>query len=403
MGVVEMKSDASEFMLEEYKQIATAYYDLHSQHNELVKFYLTMVALPASVLAIVIQFMGNKTLDPNSVVFTINKFGLSILIAVLLGLSVAGFGVLLALITTRAESLLYVRTVNCVRRYFVEKDKAGNIKPYLVVPDFDAFPPFNEGIMSRAFWNIFIVATINSVVVFVTLYTMLALLESVVAIHVAILASFVMFVVQLILYYTAMQKKENEYRVKFRSGYPDTRKIGIDLDGVLGDLAGAVIEEIRIKLDREVKREEINSHDLSACLKLTSREIKDVFTSDVFVRMNPCSDARSGLRALYQKGWVIHIITDRFWSDDDWEVARDWLKRHDFEYDHLNLVRGKDKAEYAKVHGISVFVEDNVGTVREISKVCDKAYLLDRTYNKGSLPRNVSRVASWDSIIESLE
>ena len=45
----------ADFMLEEYKQIANGYQDLHAQQNELIKFYLTLVAVPASVLAVVAQ------------------------------------------------------------------------------------------------------------------------------------------------------------------------------------------------------------------------------------------------------------------------------------------------------------------------------------------------------------
>jgi hypothetical protein len=117
-----MSDKSTQFMLEEYQQIANAYQDLHAQHNELVGSYLTMVALPASILAIVAQLVRIQS-GANAVLLgTVSDVALPILIGLMVVLCFVGLSVTMALVTTRAEALLYVRTVNCVRRYFVEKD-----------------------------------------------------------------------------------------------------------------------------------------------------------------------------------------------------------------------------------------------------------------------------------------
>jgi uncharacterized HAD superfamily protein len=136
---------------------------------------------------------------------------------------------------------------------------------------------------------------------------------------------------------------------------------------------------------------------------LTSEQVRRIFSSgEVFDAAVPQDHAKTALYRLWHNGWAIHIVTDRFWRKKDRELARKWLEKHGFKWDYLRLVRAREKADYCDGEGISIFVEDNYDTAVSLSPVCDRVFLLDRSYNKGDLPENVARVDGWRDIEQSL-
>jgi uncharacterized HAD superfamily protein len=398
-----MSDKTADFMLEEYKQIANAYQDLHAQQNELVKSYLTVVAIPASVLTVAAQLVGIENIDPETLLGTIASVGMPILLILITVLCLVGLAVVLALVAIRAEALLYVRTVNCVRRYFVERDPRGNLKQYLVLPDYDTSPPFWEGARARSFWNVTIVALLNSAIAFATLLSWAQwaghegwLLPGI--------GCILWLILQELLHFRILNQTEKNYKEKFTGPFmPGDKVIGIDLDGVLNDLAGAVIDVAQAEFGLAIDRSDITSHRLEKCTGLTPEQVHGIFASPkTFEEAAPLADARVALEHLFGQGWTIHILTDRFWGKLDWRLARAWLSKHGFKWNHLNLVRAQDKAEYSEVHGIRLFVEDNYDTAVSLSSVCDKVYLLNQSYNQGNLPANVLRITEWHQIVQDL-
>jgi uncharacterized HAD superfamily protein len=426
-----MVDRTADFMLEEYKQIANAYQDLHTQQNELVKFYLALVAIPASVLAVGAQLLsafentastgsgsasgaistgGASNAINNPIMGSISTVGVPVVFALLIALCLVGVAVLLALVTTRAEALLYVRTVNSVRRYFVEHDPSGRLNRYLSLPHIDTVPRYKEGPGTRPFWNVATVAVLNGAVQFVTLW-FLAQLLGVVATYGVVCTSVLCFVlvlviglVEIICCGLLLNTAEKGYRANF----PDSliegngRLIGIDLDGVLGDLLSEMIKVVEARYDLKLEREKVTCYRLDQCTPLTQAQIKEVFSStDIFCTMRPIADAAECVKRLRREGWIVYVVTDRFWHDPetDLTIAKRWLQQNGFEWDHLELVSGEDKVDYAKKHGITFFVEDNADTVKRLSRVCSSVYLLDWPYNQGYLPANVTRVSTWQVIV----
>jgi uncharacterized HAD superfamily protein len=203
-----------------------------------------------------------------------------------------------------------------------------------------------------------------------------------------------------------LDASEEDYKAKFTEPFcPGPRKkvIGVDLDGVLNDLAGAVIEAAQSRFGVTIDRAAIVSHQLQECTPLKLDQVKDIFSSpDVFEDAQPIEGAKEALDELRGAGWIVHVITDRFWGSDDWTIAKNWLAENGFKWDHLNLVRAEEKAPYAEAHGIEVFVEDNYNTAVSLPSLCERVYLMDRTYNKGVLPGNASRVLGWQQILDEL-
>lgn len=172
--------DASDFMLQEYDQIAQAYFKLGEQLNQWFRNYLSLVALPLTVLGAILQLSRDGEL-PKLTELPELVAGLLLVIGLL------GFLVMIVIIFTRMEMVMYARTINKVREYFAKLDEAdhkasgpdgqatgtdhnqtpGTEQPllgkYLVLPVTDEFPPFYEGNHS-VLMMVFIIGIVNGLI-----------------------------------------------------------------------------------------------------------------------------------------------------------------------------------------------------------------------------------------------
>lgn len=161
-------SAVDDFMLEEYKTIASAHFDLHSGLRQNFRFYLGIVAVPFTVTAVAFK---DQTLS----IFALPD------VLTLLFIVTPSIGLLLFIhmINTRFDIILYTRTVNGVRAYFVARSLTLApplaLSEYLKLPTDKLRPPYREG-PSRAYWWLFcLVALLNSVYAFVAAANFLVL------------------------------------------------------------------------------------------------------------------------------------------------------------------------------------------------------------------------------------
>lgn len=143
-----------DFLLEEYKQIAQAFFALHNQKNQLLKYYLTLMTIGTTLISIGLQII--PSLFP-SFEAIISKDMLSILVMFLAFLGIIIFN---SIVGVRHDMLLYARTVNEVRNYFATKNK--QIKSYLVLPLSSLEPSFWESPIRYFFWEVTLVGMVNS-------------------------------------------------------------------------------------------------------------------------------------------------------------------------------------------------------------------------------------------------
>lgn len=177
------------------------------------------------------------------------------------------------------------------------------------------------------------------------------------------------------------------------------KELGVDLDGVLGDLAGSLIKIAWQKYHRNIAREDITCYQLEACTGLTREQLDEIFRSaPVFRDMEPIQNAREVLDRLKSRGWQIHIVTHRNHGNAGRRTAQAWLEKNRFPWDVVSLVRAQDKSEFARKHHLSFFIEDNYDTVKDLALVCSKVILLDKPYNQGPAIMNVVRVTTWQQI-----
>lgn len=132
-----MNKDASDFALEEFEKIAGAYFDLGHQINEWFRLYVALIGLPITAFAAFWRF-GDTSWEELAQLIPVVLFIMSLL----------GMIVCAIVVSSRFEMILYARTLNGVRRYFIELDKKKREKPailaHLVLPNSDGTPHFYE-------------------------------------------------------------------------------------------------------------------------------------------------------------------------------------------------------------------------------------------------------------------
>jgi hypothetical protein len=132
----------NDFLLAEYENIAKAFFNAYEITARWFKYYLIILATPFSIIAL-IYHNGNVEFDlfklPNTIAILIFMSGL-----------LCTF-VSCIIINSRMDAILYARTVNGIRKYFVDQEKINsegkqlkNIEEYLVLPTDVNKPPFLE-------------------------------------------------------------------------------------------------------------------------------------------------------------------------------------------------------------------------------------------------------------------
>jgi len=128
-------AEAGDFFLEEYRQIVAAFFDLSRQKSDMFRFYLVLVTIPTSLIAAIFSFEKAQ----------VSILDLPILVnLVLFAVAIAGLIMTAIVVDIRFECILYAKTVNLIRRFFLDASRNQNLSDYLVLPDGDDVPTFYE-------------------------------------------------------------------------------------------------------------------------------------------------------------------------------------------------------------------------------------------------------------------
>lgn len=165
-----MNKDPSDFMLEEYEQIAEAFFGLREQMNQWFRTYLSLMAIPLAIVGAVAQ------LNPSRQMPELTNLP-PLVSVVLLAIAAVGFASVLAIVSVRAEAITYARTINYVRKYFAELSEQQaqiSLRRFLVLPCTDQFPPFYEPFHTM-FMIVIMAGLIDSLLVGVALVNVIPL------------------------------------------------------------------------------------------------------------------------------------------------------------------------------------------------------------------------------------
>lgn len=174
--------------------------------------------------------------------------------------------------------------------------------------------------------------------------------------------------------------------------------LGVDLDGVLGDILAVSVQALNDYFGREVRVEEVRDYDLSRVYGLSREEIREFFAArqDLLEEMPPMPGARLCLEYLYRH-CRLTIITARPPFQED--MTRHWLARYGFPYHDLVLVGSHDKREACRRAGIDLFIDDRLENALMLASEGWPVILFAAPHNRASeLPAGVVRLQGWEAI-----
>jgi hypothetical protein len=197
--------DFTDFLLTEYENIAKAHFNAYDIGARWWKYYFIILAIPFSLIAFLYKA------DPSK----LDLFNLPVSAAlVILFAGIANIFVSYIIVDLKLDSILYARTVNGIRHYFVRqgiKDEliAENNSEYLVLPTSVNKPPF-WSLNSDLFMQTLFLSSANA------LYCCAGFIQIVdMKFYFPNCAIWFLFLItifgQYFLYWRASRKKENSY------------------------------------------------------------------------------------------------------------------------------------------------------------------------------------------------
>jgi len=189
-------------------------------------------------------------------------------------------------------------------------------------------------------------------------------------------------------------------------------KIGIDIDGVIVDIARFMLDYsnkfyydngIITKMNEE-------EYDDNKALGLTKEQTEKFWNTylEFYATKYPARDfACEVIKRLKQKH-DIYIITARNEYGLPKEICgtmqsmvKKWLNDNDIEYDKLIFTKGS-KLPYCLENEVDVMIEDSPYNIEDIATKVP-VLCFDNSYNKKIEGKNITRVYSWYDILSKLE
>lgn len=186
---------------------------------------------------------------------------------------------------------------------------------------------------------------------------------------------------------------------------------GFDLDEVLMDFNGALGPWHNRNYGTNYQKHEIFSFNLEKIWGCTVEEaiqrVLEFFNSPEHWNAEPIAGAVSGIRKLTEQ-YGLYVVTAK--PEELREKTLEWISLHfpkmfDEVYftNHFSGSNPKrSKSEVCHELGIEVFVDDALHNAEEIASAGIPVLLLDTPWNQGEVKYPITRVFSWEEIVERL-
>jgi len=429
----------TKFLLAEYDHVSQALFDVNKTITQFFQFYLLILTFPITLAGVLFRFAnGSVTLE------SILKSGLATGLAVVFSvIAIVGFCMLVYIVNLRLDSLLYARTCNGVRKYFFQLARV----------------PVEEDLWVRTLPRAIHLPRYRELRFFGAVIFAFGLLDSLYLAGAMVLRDrFVPWgILVAVLVFFVLHAASYQYLVWYREGhYLRTHIIGLDVDGVIGDIVPAFCAGFAKLHRRNVVPESITHIPVHECGPLGIEEAEEhgVFHEPEFWSGMPVI-ARAARRIAELKnvlGFRIHVFTYRPWPNLStlkpaeygawsdliigrwwpfgtgpvtkwllgrrflnrwaiWQLTRRWLRKNGIPYNKLKVEMGNtyladpssrasNRFQLSQRRQIRIFVDDDPAKVRKLANICDLVFLFDQPYNRqqGELPHNVQRVRSWDEL-----
>jgi 5'(3')-deoxyribonucleotidase len=290
-----------DFMLSEYSNIAEAHFKSIETISTFFRYYLLIMTIPISVVAIISQQFG---LSKEQFVNLMTLFKIPISIT-FISISFMGIGMFCYIVNLRLDAVLYARVVNGIRKFFYDKfDEDINLKIRLrVLPQSPQLPPYFE----KSFFLpvVFVFGVMNSLYFFFGLWIVCKIKSGI------IIGSIIFFFLHFLIYLGYSRHRE--------IGYLKSNILGIDIDGVLNKHRKHFCEILRNNVGRNIDPEKILiiPVDEDPNLKISKPDERKVFNDPRYWKEMPvlenASDKIKSLRNIFNL--KIYIFTYRPWPD----------------------------------------------------------------------------------------
>ena len=189
-------------------------------------------------------------------------------------------------------------------------------------------------------------------------------------------------------------------------------RIGVDLDGVLNDVAewhfacgskfclehninigfnpkGYYMEE-QFNLTREENIEFWRQYIFDLLIAIPIRP----YASEVIHKLR-----KDGHKIIILSARDNQFLTHQYSGMIDYYVKA-WLNKYNIEYDEI-IINTNNKREKCLSIGLDLMIEDKASNVNDISKIIP-VMVFDAPYNQGCTGKNVIRVYSWYQIYQEI-
>jgi hypothetical protein len=176
----------------------------------------------------------------------------------------------------------------------------------------------------------------------------------------------------------------------------------IDIDGTVTE-PYYWLERANKYFGRQVNPEDVTAYEIHKVLDIDEGDYNEFY--DLYGKLlHKEAEARFGASEVIKKLYHnhnIHFVTAR--EEIMRDVSLEWLKDHQIPLDTISLLGSHYKAGKARELNSDIFIEDCYNNALQLSKAGFDVLLVDCSYNKGSLPHNVSRVKNWFEIMKFVE
>lgn len=344
-----MTNAAAEFdsyLKSEYAHIAEAHFRTIDTITAFFRYYLLIMSIPIGLIVAFIT-IGEPFTDS----FEVLRNYTPVLATICLVISLAGFGVLLHLVSLRMDAILYARTVNAIRKHFYD-----NVPEYVVdldtklrmrvLPQTSSQPSYLE-------WRYFgpvvsVLAILDTFYLFgaTSFFTMSFIPEKLswqLLLEIALPISLVFLGLHFIAYWRYASYREHTYLKSY--------VLGVDICGVLNEHRPRFCEVLRKTVGKIIDPEDITVVPVHEhpTLNITREDEKRVFNEpEYWMEMSPTESSVDRLKSL-RKAFKLKVIlfTHRPWPntvdmapDEEKQVRDKWKKAAEHFY-KMRLERGK--------------------------------------------------------------
>ncbi len=153
------KPSIDSFMIEEYKNISNAHYNIGNSISQFFRYYLILMSV---VIALFPVLFSSKFSEYNIIKSHVMEIERYIIPIFLISFSLIGTFTVFFMSGLKANETLYARTVNGVRKYFKNERASDceNIVKYLYLPTNTSFPKSKYSFFCYIVWSMVLINTL---------------------------------------------------------------------------------------------------------------------------------------------------------------------------------------------------------------------------------------------------